>query len=46
MPALKRQKQVDLYGFLGWPGLHSKFQASQGYKMRPHLNKTKPYQVG
>lgn len=25
----------------GHPGLHSEFQANQGYRVRPHLNKTK-----
>jgi hypothetical protein len=33
--AFKRQRQADFLSVLDQPGLHSEFQASQGYVMRP-----------
>ena len=40
IPALGRQRQAGTHRVPGQPGLHSKFQTSQGYIVRPCL-KTK-----
>jgi hypothetical protein len=42
IPALGRQRQVDLYEFQDQSGIQSKFQDSQGYIEKPCLTASLP----